>query len=201
MSKLISNYIGNNFSFGSADFHTDARFNPLVANFAASLLFFVVIVIAFSLAGFMAGTIFEATGIRDSLQLSGDIPKGEGAFFGSLFGLILSMYIGVFLGILFYNAGSRNIAYRATLLDGQHELQSSISPLQYVWIMVSNLFATVFTIGLLRPWAAIRTWRYLADNTALLVKSDLGSIVDKSTPEGAAASSEFLEIEGIDFGL
>jgi uncharacterized membrane protein YjgN (DUF898 family) len=201
MSKLIANYIGNNLSFGSAGFHTDAKFKPLVANFTYSALFFVVIVAVFALAGFIAGSIFGLTGLLDSMQLGTTIHADQEAYAGAFFGAIIAIYIGIFLGILFYNAGSRNIAYRATLLDGQHELQSSISPLQYVWIMVSNLFATVFTIGLLRPWAAIRTWRYLADNTALLAKSDLGSIVDKSTPEGAAASSEFLDIEGIDFGL
>ena len=197
MSKLTSNYIGNNLSFGSAQFLTDARFKPLVANFAASLLFFIVIV----MAGFMAGWIFGATGILESLQLVNKLPSGKEALYGGLFVMIFALYIGVFLGILFYNAGVRNIAYRATLLDGQHQLQSSISALRYVWIMVSNLFATIVTIGLLRPWAAIRSWRYLADNTALLAKSDLGNIVDESTPEGAAASAEFLDIEGIDFGL
>lgn len=201
MSKLIANYIGNNLSFGSAGFQTDARFKPLVANFAFSALFFVVIVAVFALAGFIAGSIFGLRGLLESMQLGTFVPDGMDAYAGAVFGAIIATYLGVFLGILFYNAGSRNIAYRGTLLDASHELQSSISPLQYVWIMVSNLFATVFTIGLLRPWAAIRSWRYLADNTALLAKSDLGSIVDKSTPEGAAVSSEFLDIEGIDFGL
>ena len=201
MSKLTTNYIGNNLSFGSADFNTDAKFKPLIANLAFSALFFVVIVAVFALAGFIAGSIFGLAGLLESMQLGVAVPGGQEAYAGAFFGAFIAIYIGMFLGILFYNAGVRNIAYRATLLDGQHELQSRISPLQYVWIMVSNLFATVFTIGLLRPWAAIRTWRYLADNTALLAKSDLGNIVDESTPEGAAASSEFLDIEGIDFGL
>ncbi|MCP4185719.1 MAG: DUF898 domain-containing protein [Hyphomicrobiales bacterium] len=201
MSKLTSNYIGNNLSFGSADFRTDAKLKPLVANYAFSLLFFVVIVAVFALAGFIAGSMFEITKLLESTQLGNTIPIGNEAYVSAIFGAFIAIYIGMFLGFLFYNAGVRNIAYRATLLDGQHQLQSSISQLQYVWIMVSNLFVTVFTIGLMRPWAAIRTWRYLADNTALLAKNDLGNIVDESTPEGAAASAEFLDIEGFDFGL
>jgi len=197
MSKLTNNYIGNNLSFGSAQFHTDARFKPLVANFAVSFLFFIVIVAV----GFLTGWAIGTAGVLQSLQLADGFPQGQEGFFAGLFGLIFALYIGVFLGILFYNAGVRNIAYRATLLDDQHEFQSDISALRYVWIMVSNLLATIVTIGLLRPWAAVRSWRYLADHTALLAKSDLGSIVDQSKPEGAAASAEFLDIEGIDFGL
>ena len=82
-----------------------------------------------------------------------------------------------------------------------HELSSDLNKLRYVWILVSNLVATIFTVGLLRAWAVIRTWRYLADHTHMRTSGSLDNLVAEVGAEGRAASAEFFDIQGIDFGL
>ena len=68
---------------------------------------------------------------------------------------------------LLYRAGTRNVALNETIIDGRHALSSSIDRGRYAWISVTNLAATLFSLGLARPWAAIRMARYLASVTAL----------------------------------
>jgi uncharacterized membrane protein YjgN (DUF898 family) len=52
---------------------------------------------------------------------------------------------------VFDRAGSRNIAYNATFLRGGHRLGSRLGRLRMLWIGVSNLAATMVSLGLLRP--------------------------------------------------
>lgn len=59
----------------------------------------------------------------------------------------------------------------------------------------------VFTVGLARPWAAVRSWRYLADHTAMTGPDTLDHFIDSMAEAGPATAAEFLDIEGIDFGI
>ncbi|MEP4421515.1 MAG: DUF898 family protein, partial [Nitratireductor sp.] len=72
---------------------------------------------------------------------------------------------------------------------------------RYVWISITNLIATVFTLGLLRPWAAVRMARYLAICTAVDTVGALDSYIDTITDEGAAVGAEYMDVEGLDFGF
>ena len=123
------------------------------------------------------------------------------AYSGILNVMVVVFYIGIFAAIIYYQARVRNIAYGATVLDKQHHLQSNLDPLHYAWIIISNFFATVFTLGLLRPWAAIRSWRYQVDHTSVKTRGDLSQFIDHAQVEGGATGAEFLDIEGFDFGI
>ncbi len=182
-SRLGQNYIGNNLKYGTAKFSTDAPLGKLYSNWGASIGFFVVATLGFGIIG---AIVVAAAGI----WAAGIWTIG-----------IIGAYIAAIFSYLFYKAGVRNVAYNATVLEGGHRLVSTVSRWKYVWILITNLLATLATIGLLRPWAAIRSWRYLADNTSFRAASDLTEFVEQKTPEGAAAGAEFLDIEGIDFGL
>ena len=114
---------------------------------------------------------------------------------------VVGLYISIFVAYLFYAPGVRNIAFNATTLDGKHSLSSSLSRFRYVWILLSNFVVTVLTLGLMRPWTSVRSWRYLAASTAVVASGSLDSFVDAAAPEGNVGAAEFFDIEGIDFGL
>jgi uncharacterized membrane protein YjgN (DUF898 family) len=100
-----------------------------------------------------------------------------------------------------YRAGVRNVAVGATLIDGQHRLRSSLSRRRYAFIAITNLLATVGSLGLARPWAAVRMARYNADSTALLVAGSLDDYVSRIEPTGSAVGAEFMDVEGFDFAF
>jgi uncharacterized membrane protein YjgN (DUF898 family) len=140
--------------------------------------------------------------------MSGD---GDGLFGGDTLSAVVIVvliyaalipFIGLYLVAgLIYRAGTRNVAFNETVIDGRHVLSSSIGRRRYVWISISNLAATVFTFGLARPWAAIRMARYMASVTALDTTGALDRYFASIKTEGAAVGSEFMDVEGFDVGF
>ncbi len=200
-SRLVSNYIGDGMSYGTTEFETDAPLGKLYRNFGATILFVLGVSAIAALIGGLAVTIFSSEGLLGLVE--GAIPKGVGdtLTYAAVMTAVIVFYAVTLFSYLFYRAGVRNIAYNATTLDGVHGFQSDLSRLRYFWIILSNFILTICTIGLMRPWAAIRTWRYQANKTTLLAAGPLDAFVESSQMEGNVAAAEFLDIEGIDFGL
>lgn len=102
---------------------------------------------------------------------------------------------------LLYRAGTRNVALNETIVDGRHVMSSSLHRGRYAWISITNLFATLFSLGLARPWAAIRMAKYLAAVTALDTTGALEDYIGTVKDSGAAVGAEFMDVEGFDFGF
>ena len=154
------------------------------------------------------GIIFHR--VIDEFMIQGGYPKGNGTGGpGYMFADEFSDLIHDKPGVLsMANSGPNTNGSQFFIthvptpsLDGKHILKSRLGRGRYLWIMLTNLIATILSLGLLRAWAAVRTWRYLADHTALEIEGDLDSIVDTAQAEGNVAAAEYFDIEGIDFGL
>ena len=200
-SQVSSNYIGNGMRYGMAKFRTDAPLGALFANLGVTILFVIGFGILAGLAGFAISAAMQGVGLIDQLDaVTPSDAEDPLLFWGIMIGTF-SFYIVFFFAFLFYRAGVRNVAYNATTIDGGHGLHSDLSRLRYFWIVFSNFFIVVATIGLMRPWAAIRTWRYTALKTAFLANGSMDNFAADSQLEGNVAAAEYLDIEGIDFGL
>ena len=198
-SRASSRYIGDNLKFGTAQFRCNPRLGALYGNFGATVLFALIVAIVVGIAGGITGSVFGIAAPSLLENMDEDIRR----FFAgaSAVAIVLGTYASIFLAYVFYGAGVRNIAFNNAVLDGKHRLASGLSRRRYVWILASNLVATILSIGLLRAWAAIRTWRYLALHTGLEAQGSLDGFIDAVAPQGAAAAAEYFDIEGIDFGL
>ncbi len=191
-SRLSRNYVGNRLRFGTSSFATDAPLGRLYAN------------LGFSVAVFAAGSILLGGAVllvallTGSLQQSGN-PEEEAV--RAIFISIVIAYAMLFITSYVYGAGVRNIAFNATRLQGGHHLSSTMSRLRYAWILVSNAIVTILTLGLMWPWAAVRSWRYFAASTAVFTTTGLDAFIGASTPSGSVTASEYLDIGGVDIGL
>ena len=194
-SRNLSNYIGSVTEFGTRQFVTSADLKPFWRNWFASVGVFV-LVLGLGV-GLVAAIVFSTSASLAAFQ---DLP--EDSLYPVLAGFaVLAVFFLLQLGFYFYRAGVRNIAFNATTLEGGHALKSTLSRKRYIFIIFTNLIATLFTLGLAHPWAAVRTWRYLAGNTFLGVNGSLNDVVDEAHEAGNVATAEFLDFEGIDFGL
>lgn len=119
----------------------------------------------------------------------------------TIYASMIPLFLIMALAGLIYRAGTRNVAFNETVLDGRHMLASSISRGRFAWISISNLTATIFSLGLARPWAAIRMAKYMAAVTAFDSTGALDHYTSVLRDEGAALGSEFLDVEGIDLGF
>ena len=200
-SQMAMNYLGNNTRYGNLKFETHTPLGALYGNFGATIVFSLAgfVIMGIAVFGVLAGTGSAVGELFASMDPSG---AGSEVFAQiGIFGSIIAFYSVLIFAFIFYKAGVRNIAYNHTILDGVHRFKSTLSRIKYVWIIFSNFFAVIFTFGLLRPWAAVRTWSYMVSNTALIQAGDMPISRNMVDPEGNAATAEYLDIDGIDFGL
>ena len=186
-SRSVHNYIGNNLRFGTAAFATASPLRSLYRLWGFCAVFAAILLLPVGAAIY---ALIGRLGTPD-----------QSAFGGFVVIAALFAYLGIFLVAISYRAGARNVAYSATTLDGVHRLASRVGPVRYVFILVTNLFAAMFTSGLMIPWGAVRTWRYLASHTSLIAAGPLDGFVDEAGLGGNVAAAEYFDVQGIEFGL
>jgi len=184
ISKKTNEYIGNRTRYGAARFATEMELSALYKNLGILVLCAGVPIVV--IAGI---AYFAIQSGASSLAL------GSGQF------IIFIIYAVLIGGAVFYAAGVRNIAYNGTTLDGVHKFHSTVSRLGYTIIIITNFLAIIVSLGLLRPWTAVRTWRYLTDHTTMQVSGSMDGFIAGQEEAGSVIAGEYLDIEGIDFGL
>lgn len=117
--------------------------------------------------------------------------------YGILTGLLL---VYAFAG-LFYSAAVRNIVLNSSLIDGKHRLHSDMPRLKFVWVAVSNFLVTIFTLGLMRPWAAVRMARLEAEYAGVAFAGEIGDVFSEIRSDESAVGGEFMDLEGIAVGF
>ncbi|MFD4839571.1 YjgN family protein [Achromobacter sp. NPDC058515] len=190
-SKLQGRYLADGYRYGGASFACAPRLSELYRALCRSAL----LVIAVAAPGFLAAYL---------LSMSAGIPfTWESLLWAFVFGAsyivwpaILGVYAALFVGGLYYGACVRNEIYSQTTIQGGHRLQSLLSPLRYVWIVMSGFLATAVTLTLAYPWARVRQHRYLAQSTTLLAAPGLDAFVSRRRRAPGSFGGEFSELEG-----
>lgn len=200
-SQWMWNYTLGNLRYGDRPIACDPRLEKLYGQWLLPFLTLVIGSIAMTIIG--VGLFFALTAL--GLEFA-QLEEGEEAlpFFLFLVG-IYAAFIPFFLlfsiaGLL-YQSGVRNVALNETIIDSRHLMASNLHRGRYTWIAVTNFLATVFSLGLARPWAAIRMTHYLAQCTAIHATGSFDQYLGQISDEGAAVGSEFMDIEGLDFGF
>lgn len=175
----------NNHKLGQHGFHFDAPIGGFYIAFLMTLGWVVLVsVVLFAVA---------APGLG---SLAGSEPD---------VGLIGLFYLWAFLALFpaatFYSAMIRNLTLSNLELEGGHRFHSDVSPMQVLWIALSNAIVVLCTLGLMLPWAQIRMARYLADHTDVQVNGSLDGFVSQVQTRAGAIGDAYTDIEGIDIGL
>jgi uncharacterized membrane protein YjgN (DUF898 family) len=94
----------------------------------------------------------------------------------------------------------QNLIWNRTKLEA-HEFRSDVKFGKLLWITLSNLAMTIITLGLFRPFAAIRTARYRVACVTLIPSESLEGFVGRRIEEVAAVGEEVGEFLDIDIAL
>lgn len=191
-SRWTGRYVGSNLRFGGKAFYTDPPLSPLYRGLLIGAAFGVTVGVigAAIIMGTLRATGLAETGVGSSTQLWAIASSG--------YVLVLLVY-GV--ATLFYRAAVRNAVWSWSKFDEKHRFLSGLSRGRYTWIAISNLLVTILTLGLMRPWAAVRMARYTWEHTSVLVAGSVGILVSELEQQGSAVGAEFIEFEGFDFGF
>ncbi len=194
-SQWMWSYMLGNLRYGDRPVSCDPRLEKLYRQWWLPAIVFVVGgIVLFVLVGIG----LFGTGLADGFDASNVSPFLIIAAIYAAFVPFILLYL---VAGLLYSAGVRNVAFNETVIDGRHVLASDIGRWRYTWISASNLVATIFTLGLARPWAAIRMAKYMSLVTALDTTGSLDHYFSAIKSEGAAVGAEFMDVEGFDVGF
>ena len=84
---------------------------------------------------------------------------------------------------------------------GPHRFRSEQTLASFLALQLGNLAATAATLGLFRPWAAVRTARWHAERTWLLPAASLDEFFAGAAQSEAATADEIAELFGFDIGF
>ncbi|MBC7148743.1 MAG: DUF898 family protein [Rhizobium sp.] len=194
-SRWLYRYVFNNLRYGDRSFATDPRIGKLYRAWVPAII---VTLIGAAIAVGLGVMIYVASGaMDDAASKEGIALRGIAMVYGTLIPFLIVYAIAAVL----YRVGVRNVVMNATLLDGRHRLFSDMGRLRYLWIVVSNLLVTVLTLGLMRPWAAVREQRYVVGHSGMIIDGDIGDVMASIEASGSAVTAEYLDMEGFDFGF
>lgn len=104
----------------------------------------------------------------------------------------------VMLGLPFTAVRMTNLAWSATAFPGVR-IACAIPPAGYLRLQTVNWMLTLLTLGLFRPFAAVRTWRYRLSHMHVHAAGGVGLTARYAAPANRAATGDGLaDIAGID---
>ena len=121
--------------------------------------------------------------------------------------LIPVLIISTVFTNLIFRIISRNILLNSLALANNEDKEisvkfgSDLNPFRYLWIIISNSFVAVITLGLMIPWTQIRFYRYLCVSTKTEITGDMDKFLDSEKSRLSAFGEEYSEMEGIEAGI
>lgn len=183
-SRIRSRYLYGCHSYGGVPFETDPRLLALYRGLGAAAIFGAAWLVVFG-------------GIA---MLTVPLLMGFGREIPVAFLPLIPALLVFSVAALFYSARVRNEAIGRMSL-GEHRFRCDLSGMRYAWIVVSGLIVTILTLGLMRPWAHVRQWRYVAGAIGVLAVGDLDGFIAERVEAGSSFATEFGEMEGFDVGF
>jgi uncharacterized membrane protein YjgN (DUF898 family) len=118
----------------------------------------------------------------------------------SLYLGVAPIYAAYVLGYAFLKARSSNLVWNHTRL-GPLRFQSTLRWVGLLKLYVTNALGIAVSLGLLIPWAVIRTLKYRADNMRVLHEGELTEFRGDDRSAVAAAGAETMDFFDMDLSL
>jgi uncharacterized membrane protein YjgN (DUF898 family) len=115
------------------------------------------------------------------------------------------VWVAALLGALvaagaYYRVSLHNRIWNGLRL-GPHRFRSEQTLASFLALELGNLAATIATLGIFRPWAAVRSARWRAERTWLVPGASLDEFVARAGRAEGAAADEIAELFGFDIGF
>lgn len=199
----IASYFANGYRYGEHDFSAQISSGYYFKTYllaavlwlVASVLSIVAIALFLGAGAFMAALSEGQAGMADIIASPAVIGIGIAAYAVLLFlGVAISAFISVRI---------RNHVFSQLMLDGEPELKfdSKMTVMSYVGLVVTNFILQAITLGIARPWAMVRTAKYVASVTS--VHGDLSRLVaqDQDSNVKSAVSDEVAQAFDVNLGI
>ena len=191
-ARRVREYLANHYAFGRERFAAVTALRPYYCAFLKAGVIGVGAAVLALLLTMIAGQ--QLVALR---QTGADLaPFPAAAVIGALLGGLIW-----FLPVTYFWIAARNILVNALTLGEAARFHSAVLPLRYLWILITNFLAVVFTAMLMYPWARVRQYRYQAECTAVTPLMPAVTFLDIQTRAGSAAGEELGAVADVEIGL
>lgn len=206
--KNIS-YLLNSSKYGQGKFKTNLEINSFFKIMLKTMFLNIglIVLLLLLLSGISYFIIDDFALLKDTL-LNMEKPENKAIVKENLMGMIPLFILGyvllVSLGTIvlsYYITKKREYVFSNTSLDDNIKFSSSLKFLKLTFIIITNLFATIFTLGLAIPWAKVRMARYMLENTHIISNGDLTTYINTNEMKMSALGEEMGDVFDVDIGL
>jgi len=148
---------------------------------------------------FIAGLIVVAVMIPSGALASILLASTKKSWLGPYL-IAAPMYAGYVLAFAYVQARSGNLVWNHTHL-GPLRFQSTLRCVGLLKLYVTNALGIVASLGLLIPWAVMRTLKYRADNMRVLQEGELTEFQGSDMGSVAAVGAETIDFFDLDLSL
>ncbi len=197
-TRWLNRYIFNNIRYGGRSLETGVTTRQI---YGAWLLPALLVVFGGAIFALTAFNVMPDWNIKLD---DADIPPEDRVFleyFVIFYLTMIPVLIIYALAGIIYRIAVRNVVLTSSLFDGKHPLMSDLGRRRYVWILFSNTIVSMLTLGLMRPWAAVREQRYLMEHFGIAIVGNVGEVMSDIEKSGSAISAEYMDTDGFDFGF
>jgi uncharacterized membrane protein YjgN (DUF898 family) len=114
--------------------------------------------------------------------------------------VLVPIYAGYVMAYAYVQAHSSNLVWNYTRL-GPLRFESTLQGWGMAKLYVTNALAIVASLGLLIPWAVMRTLKYRADNMQVLQKGELTELQGSDMTAVEAIGAETVDFFDMDLSL
>ncbi|MDR2549559.1 MAG: DUF898 domain-containing protein [Desulfobulbus sp.] len=181
-----THYLIDQSCYGSARFANRST----VGNFFVAFAILTMLALALGAAGGMA---FAALG-QMAQELLPEIRQ-----MSALAGVVLASLAWMVVSAL-YKVRMVNLRFGKTEI-GPHRIVTSYAFGSYLWLVLTNTLGIMLSLGLYYPFAKVRTARYAAAHTEMIVQGDLDDFVASHQAGVSALGGEAADFFDIDIGF
>ena len=186
---LLKRYQHDNAYFGQTPFYFHAQAREFFKIYGRSIGLFFLGSIPAAMFGFLTANVFSY------LQST---PFGW--LFAMLYGL-LGAYVSYLFVRPYLESRIQNLVWNQTEM-GEHRFESVVGARKLLWIHASNLLLITLSLGLYKPFAAIRLIKYRVENMTLLAQGNLEEFMaDHEADHAGAVGQEAGDLFDIDIAL
>lgn len=150
---------------------------------------------------FLAGLIMTAAGVVTAMMIGATVGLGGGK--GSPYAMLAGMvpvYLGYVLAFAFIQARIANLVWNHTEL-GPLRFQSTLTGPGLAKLYTTNAVGILVSLGLLIPWAVVRTLKYRAEHMRVRVEGALSEFRGDDHSAVQATGAEVGEFFDMDLSL
>jgi uncharacterized membrane protein YjgN (DUF898 family) len=192
VAKKQRDFIVNHHAYGTSPFSFGGRTEVFYKIYGISLLFFLPLIIVYFA--------FIFTMVAQAIEQGGE-PSAPAAM-GSMGLYILLALPFALAGAFYFQSRMFNYLWCNTSLAG-NRFTASMRARDLCVLHLVNSIVTAVTIGLMHPWAAVRTMKFQTDSLQVVPAGNVDSFVAAAQPPVSAigeASNDFFDFD-LGFGL